>query len=325
MSNFWQGKRVVVTGGAGFLGRHVCLLLKEHGAAVVSLDNYSQGRHAIPGVDNYNDDAAKMAVCQNIFYGADAVFNLAAKVAGVFYNQTHNTEMFYKNVALQSIPILAAEELKTPHFLQVSSVCVYAEGYNSPSLESNGQAGDPVAENNGYAWAKRMGERAALWSSLPHVVVARPSNMYGPFDHFDNQEAAHVIPRLVNRALGDYPDFELFNGGTNRREFLYVEDAAAGLLHLLEHGQHRETYNLGTNGRTSVSMGDLIDAVQTAAGTNKPKRNVVKAGTGDNVRWSDCDKLEALGFLADTTLQEGIGKTVAWRKSTLLVPQTTPA
>lgn len=317
MDSFWFGKRVVVTGGAGFVGRHLCALLLKHGAAVTVLDNFSRGSHVLPGERVVKADASQLGVCQHIFHGAEAVFNLAAKVAGVHYNQTHNAEMFYLNMLLQTVPVMAAQELQIPRFLQVSSVCVYGEGYNSPCREENGSLGEPVAENNGYAWAKRIGEKVMHWADLPHAVIVRPSNMYGPFDNFDRQEELHVIPRFINRALGDSPDFELFNGGQTVREFLYVEDAAEGMLAALESGEPNGVYNLGTHGRTAMTTAELVDLVQGAAGTHKPVRSVARGGTGDAARWSDCSRIEALGWTARTTLADGLRKTIEWRQAAL--------
>jgi GDP-L-fucose synthase len=186
---------------------------------------------------------------------------------------------------------------------------VYAPGYNSPCLELNGHEGQPTNANSGYAFAKRTGELHATQAALEHVVIARPSNLYGPRDYYHPREQAHVIPALIDKVLND--DEIIVNGtGNERREFLFVEDAAAGLMHLMEHGAHREAYNLGTGGGTVISIRSLVDKIQVYAGTNKPVRFTSQFDAGDDARWSNCDKLSALGWQYRTGLDEGIKRTL---------------
>lgn len=307
--SFWTDKKVIVTGGAGFVGSHLVELLLEAEAHVVVLDDFSRGSTRIQGASYFRADAGSER--SQVFYqGAFAVFNLAAQVAGVIYNQKNHLEMFERNMRLLSAPMLAAERAGVGHFLQVSSVCVYSSEHLTPCEESRGRDGQPTVANEGYSWAKRMGERVALWSKVPHVVTVRPSNIYGPRDYFD--ERAHVIPALIKKATGN--EQIIVNGtGNEYREFLFVEDAARGMMHALEHGAHGEAYNLGTHGDTCVPMRILTKMIQQATDTEqKPVVFSAEHDAGDAKRYSDCSKIHALGWKHRAGLEEGLGKTIEW-------------
>ena len=307
---FYANKKVVVTGGAGMVGSALVEQLLDLGAHVEILDDLSRGKTWLPGSHITRIDAGNELAVRTHLRDAFALFNLAAYVAGVEFNQSNHSLMFNQNVRLQTAPILAAAAVGVPHVLQTSSVCVYAPDHNHPALEAFGHRGEPHAANNGYAHAKRMGERVVGWSELEHAVIVRPSNVYGPRDYFDNR--AHVIPALIRKAL--YDDVIKVNGsGFEEREFIYVDDVASGMLHALEHGAHNEVYNLGTNGVTCVSIRKLVEIIQEATDTTAKK--VIYSqdfNSGDPARWSDCTNMLLLGWQATTSLEDGIRRTVEW-------------
>lgn len=329
VADFYAGQKVVVTGGAGFVGYHLVKALVAAGARVWVIDNFVRGQNTLPeptffGCGHWRsgnpiywkvDIAANEDACYDSFMDAFAVFNLAATVAGVTYNQENHQGMFHENMQLQTIPVMMAQETEVPHFLQISSVCVYGEDANHPAVE-DALGGEPTGANAGYSWAKRMGEKVALWSAIPHLVIVRPSNIYGPRDYFD--ERAHVIPALIKKCLED-ETIEVYGTGREMREFIYVEDAARGMMAALARGEHREVYNLGTNGRTQISIGDLLEVIREYLyiGGNdqvihKPVEFSRRYDPGDNQRWSICDKAEAMGWQAEVDMYEGIKKTVEW-------------
>jgi len=307
--SFWSGRRIVITGGAGFVGVHLARRLRDAGASVVVMDDFSRGRNIIEGVEYETRDASDALACARVFYEADAVFNLAAFVAGVLYNQAHALEMFERNLLLQTAPVRAALAAGIPHFLQTSSVCVYAEGYNAPAQESNGHAGEPDESNAGYAWAKRLGERAVGWAGLPHAVIVRPSNLYGPHDYYD--ERAHVIPALIKKCLTD-DVIRVYGTGNERREFLYVDDAAAGMMAALEYGAPGAVYNLGTDGETCIPVQELVSEIQRMTHTGHKPVEFTGGNGGDRERFSDASRARTeLGWRFKTQLPEGLFETVA--------------
>lgn len=314
-TGFWQDKQVIVTGGAGLLGSQLVPLLLSAGARVLVLDDLSRGAFFDMRAEIKRVDAGEIRALTGYFKEAYAVFNLAAHVAGVIYNQKNHAEMYERNARLQTAPVIAALRMNVQRFIQVSSVCVYAPEHQSPCKEEYGQIGEPHEANNGYAWAKRVGERVTEWAHLPHAVIVRPANMYGPRDYFDQR--AHVIPALIKKTLHE-DTVKLHGSGDEVREFLYVQDAAKGILHLAEYGRHGEAYNLGTNGdsQTCVSMRRLAELIQVACGVEKP---IVTTGgnAGDPLRWTDCRKVQATGWQHSTSLAEGLKQTVEWYKGTI--------
>ena len=308
--SFWPRKRVVITGGAGFLGSHLVEKLVQNAADVVVADDHSRGYSRRSGADFHVIDVGDVLSCRRIFEGADVVFNLAACVAGVLFNQSHHLEMFERNLRLQTAPVLAAKSVGVPRFLQVSSVCVYAPQYAASALEENGQAGEPVEANSGYAWAKRMGERVALWAGLPHLVIVRPSNLFGPRDHFD--ERAHVIPALIRKCL-EQDVIQVHGTGHEIREFLYVEDAAEGMIAALEQGKPGAVYNMGTHGVNRMCIADLVAEIQRLTGAESKPVYFTGGDAGDSDRWSNCGRMtEEVGWSYRTSLLEGLQRTVEW-------------
>lgn len=322
-----KGKRVCVTGGAGFLGSQLVDLLVEEGCEVFVLDNLARGDNINPQASLLPIDISLLESCKHAFKGgtakhkvvdthkvADIVFNLAATVAGVHYNQSNNVAMFNENVLLQTIPVAAAEAVGVPTFIQVSSACIYSPTHNHPCLEKNGHIGEPHPANGGYAWAKRVGEKVALLSKIPNVVVVRPSNVWGPRDYFDGK--AHVIPNLIKKCLDDSETIEMSSPPTIQREFVFSRDMAAGMLAAAKYGCDRQAYNLGANGgKHCVTLETLLALVQKACGTNKPVNWANQTfDPGDPARWSDARKAnEELEWQVTTSLEDGLRETVAWR------------
>lgn len=316
MSNFWSDKQVVVTGSCGMIGSRLCKFLLDEGADVVGLDNFSRGTTRVSGVGYlefpYND-ATIMGNCKDAFISADVVFNLAAHVGGLYFNLKNQAEQFWGNMQLQSIPAIAAAQMEVPLFLQTSSVCVYAEKYNCPAQEPYGHLDNPELANEGYAWAKRMGERAALWAyrDVPdaRVVIVRPSNCWGINDYFDGR--AHVIPALIKRFIHN-DDEVIVYGGPQHREFIYADDVARGMMVVAEYGVHNEAYNLGTNGATVVTIGELACMIRRLLDSKARIVYDTHAEIGDVRRRTDSTKAQRLGWKYQVGLRWGLSEVIEW-------------
>ena len=311
MTDFYRGKRVCVLGGAGMLGASLVAMLVDLGASVLVIDDYSRGdTPQVKGARYMISDAGEGSYLYEHFKGIDAVFNLAASVGGVLYNQKHHALMFHENVRLQTAPVVAAKYANIPHFLQVSSVCVYAEDKQNPCIESD-IGGEPNGANAGYALAKRMGERAMLWAELPHGVIVRPANLYGINDYFDDR--AHVIPALIKKIIED--DVIKVNGRPDTvREFLYVDDAARGLITAMELGEANGVYNIGSDGANSCTIGELVYTLRDILEVDKSIEFTGGNG-GDARRIVNGDKLMRLGWKAQVSLIDGLRRVCEWYKA----------
>lgn len=307
---WWRNKKAVITGGAGFVGTHLVKHLLAQKADVHVMD-VRMPKELQNGAKYHLLDCRDYDNCLSLFSGAAVVFNLAAKVAGVEYNQNNNLKMFEENTALLTTPVIVADKLNIPAFVQMSSVCVYPDGETSPCDERRTvyQMGKPNEANLGYASAKRVGEQVAMLSGIERMIIARPTNIYGPGDDFGPD--GHVIPALIKKALNN--DVIVVNGtGQEVREFIYVEDVAAALAHLATSGK-RGIYNIGTSSRTAVKISQLMAIIQAATDTrDKPVRFEQKFNAGDNKRYTNSFALKASGYMARTTVEHGIGETVKW-------------
>lgn len=308
-TNFYNGQTVAVLGGAGFVGHHLCRALVDRGADVRVIDNLSRHETQYFQQDerHFKIDISRrpprMFTTVLSTINPFAVFNLAAAVANVEYNQKHHNQMFLENAQLQTVPVMICERLGVPHFLQVSSACVYGTDANAPAVEFN-LGGEPVAANAGYSWAKRMGERAVHWSNLQHAVIVRPSNIYAPGDWYDDR--AHVIPKLIK----GYDDgtAKMLGDGLPIREFIYVEDVVEGMLHALEYGADKEAYNLGSNSVFAIAT--LHQMIASHFGVVMVPPQDATFDPGDDKRFSDCNKMTFLGWSAQTLFEVGLKKTI---------------
>jgi nucleoside-diphosphate-sugar epimerase len=313
---FWNGKRVMVTGGCGMVGCQMVPMLREAGAEVTVLANHFRppGEMLDASVRYFMSDAGEPEQMRNALttHPSDVLLNLAASVSGIFWNLDHQATQLYLNMRLQLVPLLVAAEAEVPVFLQVSSVCVYDPLYNAPACEPLGRLGEPTT---GYAWGKRMGEVAAdyMKESYPgRIVTVRPSNMYGENDHFG--ERVHVVPGLIKQFLDpDVPEIVLFSHGRQTREFLHAEDGARGMLAAAERGRHGEVYNLGTDGETNVSILALAEKIRAILGTEKPIRSDPSREPLDMDRIVIAEKAHRhLNWRYQIGLDEGLRRTIEW-------------
>jgi nucleoside-diphosphate-sugar epimerase len=249
----YRDKNVAVIGGLGFVGNWLRVALTMCGANVLVIDNLSRGfsfgQYMATGGTKIGIDVSKeIDYLSSHLKPADYVFNLAASVDGVLYNENHHAEMYKENIDVLMGPVLAASKAGVPAFLQTSSVCVYAPEHNAPSIERYGLTGEPHGANAGYAEAKRDGERFAKWSKLEHVVIARPSNVAGYGDYYDDK--AHVIPAFIRRAFelkkSGGKSFVVYGDPYATREFIHPADVATGMMFALSGGDNRGAYNIGT-------------------------------------------------------------------------------
>jgi len=318
--NFWKNKKVLVTGGAGFIGSFVVENLVNRGATVRVLDNLQNGKEKnlsevkdsvelIKGDCRNEKDALK--ACK----GQDVVINVAARVGGIEYNRTHQATMMRDNLLLETIMIEAARLANVDRFLAVSSACVYPRNCSVPTPESEGFMEEPEPTNGGYGWAKRMGELLGKYYHEEFgmkVGIVRPYNCYGPRDHFD-PAVSHVIPALIKRVFDGEDPVTVWGSGNQTRAFLYVTDMAEGMIQAIEKYPQPDPVNLGTD--EEISIKELIQKIIGYSGVKAKIKFDRTKPDGSPKRNSDNAKmLEKIGFTPKVTLDVGLQKTIAWYK-----------
>jgi GDP-L-fucose synthase len=299
---FWAGKDVVVTGGAGFLGKPTVRMLSELGAGV-----------RVPRSAEY--DLTDPAACQEALADADVVVHLAANVGGIGFNRRNPGPLARDNTAMGLNVFEACRALGVGKLVAACSVCAYPKFTPVPFKEDDLWSGYPEESNAPYGLAKKMlivfsdayRRQYGLDSCVP--VIA---NLYGPDDNFDLEDS-HVIAAMVNKYVsatekGD-PEVVLWGTGEPSREFLYVDDAARAMILAAERADSSEPFNVGTGIETKIR--DLADLVAAASGFEGETVWDTSRPDGQPVRYLDVSRAaEGIGFRAEVSLDEGLRRTV---------------
>ncbi len=324
-NNFWRGKNVFVTGGAGFIGSHLVEQLVYLGSKVTVLVNPKSKRHKtnlsavldkiriVPVI--LEDENAVVKKLKNV----DALFHLAAYTGGLLYSKNHQAEMCYKNLRPFVSVLEAARRAGIGRFLVCSSACIYPAEAKNPIPEEEGTKGLPEPTNMGYGLAKRMAEYLGAEYAKNygmHVAIARPFNAYGPRDNFD-PEKSHVIPALIRKILKADKEVIVWGTGNATRAFLYTDDFARGLIAVAEKGPVGQPINIGPG--EAISIRDLTYFILKLCGKDNLKVVFDKTKPeGQFQRSVDTSRAEELlGFHSEVPLAEGIKRTIDWFQTEL--------
>lgn len=309
MTSFWSGRRVLVTGGSGFLGRAVCAKLRNSGADVIAPSHAE--------VDLRQPSAADaMFASQRI----DQVIHLAARVGGIGYNQVAPADLYLDNLLMGTYLIEAARAHGVAKTVLVGTVCSYPKFTPVPFREGSLWDGYPEETNAPYGVAKK--------ALLVHAQVNRaqygqesifliPTNLYGPGDSFDTA-VSHVIPALIRKCVeaeeAGRDAIEVWGTGSASREYLYVHDAAEGILLAAERYDGEEPVNLGAN--QEITIRETVELIAKETGfvgelvwdptkpDGQPRRRV-DAGRA----------LAEFGWKATTSFEDGLAETVRWYRT----------
>jgi GDP-L-fucose synthase len=307
----WQRGRVMVTGGAGFLGRAVVSRLKAAGAADIFVP-----RHADYDLRRHEDISRALADGR-----PDIIIHLAAVVGGIGANRENPGRFFYDNAVMGIQLMEQARVVGVDKLVTVGTVCSYPKFAPVPFREDDLWDGYPEETNAPYGLAKKMllvqGQAYREQYGFNAVYLV-PVNLYGPGDNFDPR-SSHVIPALIRKCMEarevGSPFIEVWGTGSATREFLYVDDAAEGIVLAAERYDEGDPVNLGT-GR-EITIRELVTTIAELTGfqgeirwdTSKPDGQPRRAL---NIRRAQ----ERLGFQAKVPFQEGLKRTIGWYAAT---------
>lgn len=321
MADFFSGKKVLVTGGAGFIGSHTVEMLVERGADVTvpvrsttSQDFLKDVKGQISIIESDLRDRKKT---EELMQGKDIVVNLAAaKGGGIAHSMRHHGSLFRDNMEPFLTVLDAARVAGVERFLVVSSACVYSREASDHAVESDGFVGVPEAANAGYGWAKRMEEylgQAYAEEFGMKIAIARAYNAYGPRDAYF-AEYSHVIPSLIQRIFrGDNP-LTIWGTGTQTRSFVYSTDFARGILDVCEKYAVADPLNIGSD--EEISIADLARLLIEISGKKIDIEFDTSKPDGPMRRSADMSKaFEKIGFKAHMPLREGLQKCVDWYRA----------
>jgi GDP-L-fucose synthase len=311
-------KRILVTGGSGFLGSFVVKKLKEHGCKDIF----------IPRSKDY--DLVRMECVKKAYKYSrpDIVIHLAAKVGGIGANRENPGKFFYDNLMMGCQMMEAGRQAGIEKFVAIGTICSYPKFTPVPFKEENLWDGYPEETNAPYGLAKKMllvQSQAYRQQYGFNSIFLLPVNLYGPGDNFD-PGSSHVIPALIRKCVdaqkrglspkGTVPDIIVWGTGKSTREFLYVEDAAEGIILATEKYSKSEPVNLGAG--FEISIRDLAKLI--AKLTEFKGKIIWDKSKPDGQPHRSLDTTKALrefGFKAKTKFEEGLNKTIKWYRENL--------
>ncbi len=308
--SFWEDKKVIVTGGAGFLGSYVVKKLKDRGCKNVF----------IPLVEDYDLTKEKNIIKLYNDCPANIVIHLAAVVGGIGANRENPGKFFYDNLVMGAMLMEYARQFEVDKFVALGTICAFPKFTPVPFREEDLWNGYPEETNAPYGLAKKMmlvQSQAYRNQYGFNSIFLLPLNLYGPRDNFD-PKSSHVIPALIKRFIEAMEEGkeEVVCWGTGRptRGFLYVEDAAEGILLAVEEYNKSEPVNLGDD--LEISIKDLAELIAKLTGfkgritwdTSKPD--------GQPRRKLDMSRAEReFGFRAEMDFEKGLKRTIEWYRN----------
>ncbi|MBL8097263.1 MAG: GDP-L-fucose synthase [Anaerolineales bacterium] len=321
----WKTKRVVVTGGAGFLGKHIVARLEQVGCREI----------VAPRKAEY--DLRQMANIKRLLADVrpQVIIHAAGHVGGIGANRAYPAEFFYDNLMMGAQLMHHAWEVGVDKFVALGTVCAYPKHTPVPFREEDLWNGYPEETNAPYGLAKKMllvQSQSYRQQYGYNSIYLLPVNLYGPGDNFD-PASSHVVPALIRKCLearerGD-AQITVWGDGTPTREFLYAEDAAEGIVLAAERYNDSAPVNIGS--AFEVSIGDLVHMIADVTGFAGKIVFDPSQPNGQPRRKLDTNRAEqAFGFTAHTPFVDGLRRTVDWylaeraREQTVAVPTIRP-
>lgn len=305
---FWKNKKVLVTGGHGFVGSHLVKKLNELGADVIA--PHQQDYDLVDG------NQVKAMFKEN---PCELVIHLAAVVGGIGANREHPGKFFYENLMMGTQLMHEAYKSKIPKFVAIGTICAYPKYTPIPFKEEDLWNGYPEETNAPYGLAKKMmlvqsqGYRQEYGYNS---IFLLPVNQYGPGDNFD-LESSHVIPALIRKCVeaveSGADSIQVWGDGSPTREFLYVKDTVEAIALAAEKYNKSEPVNLGSS--FEISIKDLVELIAKETGfKGEVKWNKSKPNGQPRRKLDTSRAKKEFGFESTTTFQDGLRETIDWFK-----------
>lgn len=304
--NYWQDKRVWVTGGTGFLGSALVRRLRERGCGQILATGIEHGDLVDPAV-----------IARHLEFRPDLVIHLAAVVGGIGANRLRPAEFFYQNLMMGAQLMHASWQAGVAKFVAIGTICAYPKHTPVPFREEDLWNGYPEETNAPYGLAKKMllvqsqaYRQQYGWNS----IYLLPVNLYGPGDNF-NPASSHVIPALIKKFVeareSGADHVVAWGDGSPTREFLYVDDAAEGIVLAAERYDGADPVNLGSG--MEISIRDLTGTIARLVGFSGEIRWDTTQPNGQPRRRLDVSRAQReFGFKARTEFAEGLRRMVEW-------------
>lgn len=295
-------KKILVTGAGGFLGKHLVAVLRDRGVSQIHTP------------DSTDADLRIWECCQKVVTGSDVVIHLAAKVGGIGFNRKYPGELLYDNAIMGLQLMEAARQTGVQKFVAVGTVCAYPKLTPTPFKEDDLWNGYPEETNAPYGIAKKLllAQAQAYRKQYGfNAIYLLPTNIYGPGDR-THPEDSHVIPALIEKVKQakrlNAPYIECWGTGSATRDFLFVKDAAEGIIKATEEYDGSDPVNLGSGRETSIK--ELTQTIRTLLDYKVEIRWDATKPDGQPRRVLDTSRAETFGFKATTTLEEGLRQTL---------------
>ena len=309
-ADYWAGKRVILTGGAGFLGSYVAELLKARGCP----DPFIPRSHEY----DLRREEAIVRLLERV--RPQVVIHLAAVVGGIGANRANPGRFFYENLIMGVQLIEQSRVFGVEKFVTVGTVCSYPKFTPVPFREEDIWNGYPEETNAPYGLAKKMllvqGQAYRQQYGFPSIHLL-PVNLYGPRDNFD-PAVSHVIPALIKKCMeavdrGE-PSITVWGTGKATREFIYARDAAEGIVLAAERYEGDEPVNLGSG--TEIAIKDLVELIARLTGFKGEILWDATKPDGQPRRMLDTSRAQRwFGFKATTSFEEGLRSTIEWYRT----------
>lgn len=303
--NFWEKKKVLITGGAGFLGKYVVSKLIERGV--------NERNIVVPKIQQF--DLRKKESCAKVVKGVDIVIHLAANVGGIGYNQEKPGTLFYDNIIMGTHMMEEARKAGVKKFVAIGTICAYPKFTPVPFKEKDLWNGYPEETNAPYGLAKKMQlvqAQAYRQQYGFNAIFLLPVNLYGPGDNFDPKNS-HVIPALIKKFIDakrtGKKKVTVWGTGRPTREFLFVEDAAEGIILASEKYDKPDPVNLGSSFEISIAdLARLIAKIVEYKG--KIVFDKTKPDGQPRRKLNTAKAKKEFGFKSETTFEKGLKDTI---------------